>query len=101
MLERLKNDFVIIALYVDDKTSLPQSEWITSTYDQKVKKTIGKKFADFQISRFGVNAQPYYVLLDQNQNLLTKSTARDLNPDHFIEFLDQGLAEFKTRQPKK
>ena len=101
VLERLKNDFVIIALYVDDKTSLPQSEWITSTYDQKVKKTIGKKFADFQISRFGVNAQPYYVLLDQNQNLLTKSTARDLNPDHFIEFLDQGLAEFKTRQPKK
>ena len=101
VLERLKNDFVIIALYVDDKTDLPQNEWITSTYDQKVKKTIGKKFADFQISRFGVNAQPYYVLLDQNQQLLTKPTARDLNPDHFIEFLDKGLAEFKARQTRK
>jgi len=101
VLERLKNDFVIIALYVDDKTDLPQNEWITSTYDQKVKKTIGKKFADFQISRFGVNAQPYYVLLDQNQQLLTKPTARDLNPDHFIEFLDKGLSEFKVRQSKK
>ena len=101
VLERLKNDFVIIALYVDDKTDLPQNEWITSTYDQKVKKTIGKKFADFQISRFGVNAQPYYVLLDQNQQLLTKPTARDLNPDHFIEFLDKGLSEFKARQAKK
>ncbi|NEW81877.1 MAG: thioredoxin fold domain-containing protein [Mariniphaga sp.] len=100
VLERLKNDFVIIALYVDDKTDLPQNEWITSTYDQKVKKTIGKKFADFQISRFGVNAQPYYVLLDLNQQLLVKPTARDLNPDHFIEFLDKGLSEFKARQAK-
>jgi thiol:disulfide interchange protein len=101
VLERLKNEFVIIALYVDDKTDLPQSEWVTSTYDQKVKKTIGKKFADFQISRFGVNAQPYYVLLDHNQNLLVKPTARDLNPDHFIDFLDRGLAEFKIRQTQK
>jgi len=101
VLERLKNNFVIIALYVDDKADLPKNEWITSTYDHKVKKTIGKKFADFQISRFGVNAQPYYVLLDQNQQLLTKPTARDLNPDHFIDFLDKGLSEFKTRQNRK
>ena len=100
VLEKLKNDFVIVALYVDDKSELPQNEWITSTYDHKVKKTIGKKFADFQISRFGVNAQPYYVLLDHNQELLTKPTARDLNPDHFIEFLDRGLKEFRTRQMK-
>ena len=100
VLERLKNEFIIVALYVDDKTELPQKEWITSTYDHKVKKTIGKKFADFQISRFGVNAQPYYVLLDLNQELLTKPTVRDLNPDHFIEFLDKGLSEFKDRQVK-
>ncbi len=101
VLEKLKNEFVIIALYVDDKTALPESEWTTSTYDQKIKKTIGKKFADFQISRFGVNAQPYYVLLDLDLQLLTKPTARDLNPDHFIEFLDKGLTEFKSRQVKK
>jgi thiol:disulfide interchange protein DsbD len=100
VLERLKNEFVIIALYVDDKTDLPQNEWITSTYDHKIKKTVGKKFADFQISRFGVNAQPYYVLLDHNQELLVKPTARDLNPDHFIAFLDKGLAEFKARERK-
>ncbi|MBC8004563.1 MAG: thioredoxin family protein, partial [Verrucomicrobia bacterium] len=50
VLERLRNDFVIIALYVDDKSTLPESEWITSTYDGKVKKTLGKKYADFQIS---------------------------------------------------
>jgi len=98
VLERLNHNFVIIALYVDDKTTMPESDWITSTYDHKVKKTIGKKFADFQIARFGVNAQPYYVILDHNLKLLVKPTARDLNPDHFIEFLDRGLAAFKDGQ---
>jgi len=97
VLERLKNDYVIIALYVDDKTTLSQNEWITSTLDHKVKKSLGKKFADFQITRFGVNAQPYYVLLDTDQSLLTKPTARDLNPDHFIEFLDRGIVEYKKK----
>jgi thiol:disulfide interchange protein DsbD len=96
VLERLSRDFVIIALYVDDKTTMPESDWITSGYDHKVKKTIGKKYADFQISRFGVNAQPYYVILDHNQKVLVQPTARDLNPDHFIDFLDRGLAAFKA-----
>ncbi|MFY9153435.1 MAG: cytochrome c biogenesis protein CcdA [Prolixibacteraceae bacterium] len=95
VLERLRNDFVVIALYVDDKSTLPESEWITSTYDGKVKKTLGKKYADFQISRFGVNAQPYYVLLDGKEQLLVQPRAYDLNPDHFVEFLDSALAEFK------
>jgi thiol:disulfide interchange protein len=97
VLQRLRNDYVVIALYVDDKTTLPESEWITSAYDGKVKKTIGKKYADFQITRFGVNAQPYYVLLDHNGNLLIDPKAYDLNPDHFVKFLDEGLKEFKGR----
>ncbi|MEN6456473.1 MAG: cytochrome c biogenesis protein CcdA [Prolixibacteraceae bacterium] len=97
VLQRLRNDYVVIALYVDDKTTLPESEWITSAYDGKVKKTIGKKYADFQITRFGVNAQPYYVLLDHNGNLLIDPKAYDLNPDHFVQFLDEGLKEFKGR----
>ncbi len=97
VLEKLKNDFVIIALYVDDKTTLPKSEWVTSTLDHKVKKSLGKKYADFEITRFGVNAQPYYVLLDTNQTLLTEPMARDLNPDHFLDFLDRGISEYKKR----
>ncbi|WP_159521802.1 protein-disulfide reductase DsbD family protein [Sunxiuqinia indica] len=97
VLERLKNEFVIIALYVDDKSKLPESEWVTSTYDGKVKKTLGKKYADFQITRFGVNAQPYYVLLDNNGDLLVDPKAYDLNPDNFIDFLDRGMNEFKER----
>jgi thiol:disulfide interchange protein len=97
VLERLKNDFVITALYVDDKTILPENEWVISSLDHKVKKSLGKKFADFEIARFGVNAQPYYVLLDTDQSVLTKPVARDLNPDHFVDFLDRGIAEFKKR----
>jgi thiol:disulfide interchange protein DsbD len=98
VLERLRNDFVVIALYVDDKSTLPESEWITSTYDGKVKKTLGKKYADFQISRYGVNAQPYYVLLDGKEQKLVEPLAYDLNADRFVEFLDAALAEFKKRK---
>ncbi|MCA6416025.1 MAG: thioredoxin family protein [Cytophagales bacterium] len=50
VLQRLKNDFVVVALYVDDKTKLPENEWYTSSYDKKVKKTIGKQNADLQIT---------------------------------------------------
>lgn len=98
VLERLKNDFVIIALYVDDKSKLPEEEWVISSYDGKVKKTLGKKYADFQITRFGVNAQPYYVLMDTNEDLLVDPKAYDLNPDNFVRFLDEALEEFKKRQ---
>ncbi len=83
---------------MDDKTELPENEWIVSSYDGKVKKTIGKKYADFQISRFNVNAQPYYVLLDPDGNQLVPPKAYDLNVDNFIRFLDSGLEAFRKRQ---
>ncbi len=94
VLERLRNDFVVVALYVDDKTTLPQEEWYTSQYDNKVKKTIGKQNADFQITRFNNNAQPFYVILDQNGNLLAEPIAYDLNVSKFVAFLDGGLEKF-------
>jgi thiol:disulfide interchange protein DsbD len=97
VLARLRSDYIVVALYVDDKTKLPENEWITSAYDKKVKKAIGSKYADFQISRFGVNAQPYYVLLDHQGELLTKPRAYDLDVDAFIKFLDKGIEEFKKR----
>ncbi len=96
VLKRLREDFIVTALYVDDKTEVPQNEWITSKYDGKVKKSIGKIYADLQISRFNVNAQPYYVLLDTTGNLLTKPKAYDLNVDSFIKFLDTGLENFRN-----
>ena len=92
--EMLRNDFIICALYVDDKTSLPKEDWYTSTYDGKEKKTIGRKYADFQISKFGTNAQPYYCLMDHNGNLLMKPRAYDLDKDAFVNFLKDGLKNF-------
>ncbi|WP_372751121.1 cytochrome c biogenesis protein CcdA [Labilibaculum sp.] len=93
----LREDYVIIALYVDDKQTLPESDWVTSTYDGKVKKTLGKKYADFQITRFGVNAQPYYVLMDNEEESLVEPRAYDLNADKFVEFLENGKREFQNR----
>ena len=98
VLKRLSEDYVIIALYVDDRTELPESEWVTSTVDGKVKKTIGRKNTDFQISRFNVNAQPYYVLLDHNEELLVEPRAYDKDIDEYIDFLDRGVREFDKRQ---
>ena len=96
--DMLRNDFVICALYVDDKTSLPKEEWYTSTYDGKEKKTIGRKYADFQISKFGTNAQPYYCLMDHNGNLLMKPRAYDLDKDAFVAFLKEGIKNFQEGQ---
>ncbi len=95
VLKRLREDYLVVALYVDDKTKLPESEWVKSEYDGKLKKSVGKKYADFQISRFNVNAQPYYVLLDHDGELLAKPRAYDLDIDAFVEFLDEGLRNFQ------
>ena len=94
VLSRLRNEFVLVALYVDDRTELPESEWITSSYDGKEKKTIGKKNADFQITRFNNNAQPFYCILDTEGNLLIQPKAYDLNIASFVQFLDSAKAKF-------
>lgn len=95
VLKRLNEDYVVLALYVDDKTELPENEWYTSSYDNKVKKTIGKQNADLQISRYNANAQPYYVLIDANEKLLTEPKAYDLNVQNFVNFLETGKSQFK------
>ncbi|MDO9512873.1 MAG: protein-disulfide reductase DsbD family protein [Bacteroidales bacterium] len=96
VLRRLRDNFVVVALYVDDKKELPESGWIVSSYDGKTKKTIGQINANFQITRFNNNAQPYYVLLDTNGDLLVPPKAYDLNIDTFIKFLDSGIEAFKA-----
>ncbi|MFT2010254.1 thioredoxin family protein [Pontibacter sp. 13R65] len=98
VLRRLQENYIIAALYVDDKSELPQQEWYTSSYDNKEKKTLGKKYADYQITKFNVNAQPYYVLMDENENVLVKPIAYDLNVQNFIKFLDAGVATYKANQ---
>ncbi len=100
VLKMLRDDYIIVALYVDDKTRLPEEEWIESTNDGKMKKTVGKKFADLQITRFNVNAQPYYVLLNTNGEMLVEPRAYDLDVNDFVNFLQKGKKEFKNRKPK-
>ncbi|QCR23531.1 protein-disulfide reductase DsbD [Pontibacter sp. SGAir0037] len=98
VLQRLQENFVVVALYVDDKTELAQSEWYTSSYDGKEKTTLGKKYADYQITKFNVNAQPYYVLMDENENVLVNPIAYDLHVANFVNFLDAGVAAYKARE---
>ena len=95
VLHRLKNDYVVVALYVDDKTTLSETEWYTSSYDKKQKKTIGKQNADLQISNLNNNAQPFYVLVGKDERVLISPKPYDLTVDHFVKFLDEGKRKFK------
>lgn len=96
VLQLLRDEYVIIALYVDDKTTLPEEEWVLSDYDGKMKKTIGRKFADFQVSKFGVNAQPFYVLMGHDNNVVIEPRAYDLDVNEFVTFLKEGVKNFKN-----
>lgn len=95
VLRRLQNDFVVVALYVDDKTELPESEWYTSKYDNKVKKTIGKQNADLQIANLNNNAQPFYVLLGKDERVLVPPYGYDKSVKSFVKFLDSARDKFK------
>jgi len=97
VLKILKNDYVVVALYVDDKTTLPDNAWYTSSYDDKVKKSVGKQNADFQITKYNNNAQPFYVLLDNDENILVSPKAYDLNIRNFVDFLEEGKKNFATK----
>lgn len=95
VLQRLTEDYVVVALYVDDKTELPEAEWYTSSYDNKVKKTIGKQNADLQITRLNNNAQPFYVLVGQDEKVLVTPYSYNRSVEGFVKFLDDGKAKYK------
>ncbi len=95
VLSRLSNDYVVIQLYVDDKTDLAVAEQIVSKYSGKKIETIGNKWSDLQASRFNANSQPFYVLLDANGNLLVQPKGADYDPKSFTQYLDSGLEAFK------
>ena len=101
VLQVLKEDYVIISLYVDDKTLLPKEDWITSSFDGKIKKTLGSKYADYQISRFGMNSQPAYILLDQNGKVLVKKPYfYNPDPKEFVKYLKAGVKIYKNTETK-
>lgn len=90
VLQMLKNDFVIVVLYTDDKAKLPESEWVT-TKAGKVLKDRGRVNAYYVRERFGVSAQPNYVILDTEGNQVTPVRGYNLDIDGFVEFLNSGL----------
>lgn len=95
VLRRLRDDYVIISLYVDDRTSLAEDEQYTSTFSGKNINTIGKKWSDLQSSVFKTNSQPYYVIMDGEGKRLVPSQAYDLDVQNYINFLDNGLKAYK------
>ncbi len=94
VLKRLQNDFVVVALYVDDKTELPEAAWYTSRYDNKIKKTIGKQNADLQITNLNNNAQPFYVLVGKDERVLVAPYGYDKGVENFVNFLEEGKKKY-------
>lgn len=97
VLRRLRDNFVIIALYVDDRTQLPESEWITSQIDGKVKKTIGKINEELEISKFRTNAMPLYVIADHEGNPVITPMPTNLNVEEYKKWLDEGFTAFNKK----
>jgi len=90
----LRDSFVVIQLYVDDKTELPVHEQYFSQASSRKIQTIGQKWSELQASRFNSNAQPLYVLLNQNEELLVPPKGADYNTHSFKQYLDEGIRKF-------
>ena len=94
----LENDYVLITLMVDDKTKLPQPIEIQENGKTRKLKTIGDKWSYLQRSKFGSNAQPFYILLNDEGQPLGPSYAFNEDVSKYIQFLQNGLKEFKKEQ---
>ena len=90
-LEILRNDYVICALYVDDKHKLPEEDWVTDAETGKVYKDLGRANSYIAREKFNVNAQPNYVLLSPDGEILVPTHSYDLSVENFIKFLKSGL----------
>lgn len=93
----LEKDYVLITLMVDDKTKLPEPITIEENGKTRKLRTIGDKWSYLQRSKFGANAQPFYVLLDSEGKPLAPSYAFDEDIDKYIQFLQGGLKQFKSK----
>lgn len=96
----LENDYVLITLMVDDKTKLPHPITIEEHGKKRTLKTIGDKWSYLQRSKFGANAQPFYILLNDEGEPLGPSYAFSEDVPKYIQFLQNGLKQFKAQEKK-
>jgi thiol:disulfide interchange protein len=96
VLQLLRNEYVIISLYVDDRTRLAEEDQYVSDFGGRERRirTVGNKWSDFQARRYGVNSQPYYILLGHDEKPMAEPYGYNSNVEQFIEFLNLGLARF-------
>jgi thiol:disulfide interchange protein DsbD len=94
--DKLKNDFVLISLFVDDKTPLPEPFEVNDAEGgTKTLRTVGAKWSYLQSHKFGANAQPFYVIVDPTTGRpLTGSRAYDEDIDRYLDFLNQGCKNY-------
>lgn len=93
----MKEEYVLVVLYNDDKTKLREEDWVT-TGEGKVLKEIGRANSYLVRSRFDVNAQPNYALLGSDGELLVPVRGYNLSVEGFIDFLESGLEQFRKQQ---
>jgi thiol:disulfide interchange protein DsbD len=92
VMQVLQEEFIIVALYTDDKTKLPEADWFTSKTDGKIKNTIGKKNQDLQITRFGSNALPLYAIVDKDgKDMSLEYYTYNPNVEKFLQWLNKGI----------
>lgn len=94
-LDILRNEYVIVALYVDDKHKLEKEDWVTDDNTGKVYKDLGRVNSYIARKRFNVNAQPNYVLLSPDGEILVPTHSYDLSVENFVNFLKSGLDAYK------
>lgn len=97
VLQMLANDFVKISLFVDDRTALPEHEQFVSSAlgRERSVRTVGQKWSVFQAKHYGANTQPYYVILDHDENMLAPAYTYDTSIPKYLEFLNTGKNNFK------
>lgn len=94
----INNDYVLITLYVDNKTPLPSPVKITENGTERTLRTVGDKWSYLQRVKFGANAQPFYVLIDNEGRPLNKSYSYDEDISKYIQFLQTGLENYKKEK---
>jgi len=94
--KRLQNDFVLLELYVDEKQELPAAEQHVSDFSGKKINTIGNKNSDYEASKFNVNSQPYYVIINAKGDVLVPPQGANYDVENYIKFLDSGKAAYQN-----